>query len=137
MRWLIPFFTVALLAPAQLWPAIWKVRDEGVLGNFLRNPRLTPERLVNLIQAPLSRWHAESLSASRWLEVVPVALQVLQAMDQTLQGPDKLLVLGQAAPWIKALNPSERLEAASRLSHPALRRMVRAWARPFDEEAGG
>ena len=33
--------SLAPLAPALLWPAIWKVRDGRVLAAFLQNPRLT------------------------------------------------------------------------------------------------
>jgi hypothetical protein len=72
----------------------------------------------------------EALAQSRWREIQPVAHQVLWAMDRTLDLPDCGLVLGQAAPWIKVLSMEERLIAASRLTHPALRKMTRAWAGP-------
>jgi hypothetical protein len=57
--------------------------------------------------------------------VIPVAHQVLAALDRGLGQPDSGLVLGHAAAWIRALPAEERLLAAARLSHPALRRMVR------------
>jgi hypothetical protein len=120
----------ALHAPRQLWPAIWKVRDRRVIGTFLQHPRLGAEVLVGLLQPPLMPEHADALSQSRWREVIPVAQQVLWAMDQTLRGPECLLVLGHAAPWIKALSMEERLVAAARIIHPPLRRMARAWALP-------
>jgi hypothetical protein len=54
-----------------------------------------------------------------------VAEQVLRALDQTLALPDSGLVLGHAAPWIKALDDETRILAASHILTPALRRMVR------------
>jgi hypothetical protein len=53
-----------------------------------------------------------------------VAEQVLQALDRSLALPDSGLVLGHAAPWIKALDDEARVLAASRIVTPALRRMV-------------
>lgn len=120
----------AIHAPKPLWAAIWKVRDTRVIASFLQHPRLGMEVLVGLIQAPLAPEHADALAQSRWREVVPVAQQVLWAMDQTFRGPDCRLVLGHAAPWIKALPMEERLIAAARVAHPPLRRMARAWALP-------
>jgi len=67
---------------------------------------------------------------SKWREVQPVAHQVLWAADRTFSHPEGALVLGHAAPWIKALPMEERLIAAARLTHPPLRRMTRAWALP-------
>ena len=121
---------LALHAPRQLWPSIWKVRDLRIIASFLQNPRLGYEPLVALIQAPLSAQHAEALTQSRWREIIPVAHQVLLAMDQTFRGPDCMLVLGHAAPWIRALPMDERLVASARIVHPPLRRMTRAWALP-------
>jgi hypothetical protein len=118
----------ALHAPRPLWPQVWKVRDARVIGAFLMNPKLGLESLLGLLQPPLSPAHADALAASRWREWVPVAHQVLQAMDATFGHPDGSLVLGQAAPWIKALPVEERLLAAARMTHPALRRITRAWA---------
>jgi len=121
---------LALHAPRQLWPSIWRVMDERVLASFLQNPRLGHEALVALIQPPLSAVHAEALTQSLWREFIPVAHQVLWAMDQTFRGPDCMLVLGHAAPWIRALPMEERLIAAARIAHPPLRKMTRAWALP-------
>ncbi len=120
--------SLAPLAPRALWPRIWKNPDQRVLAAFLANPRLGPETLTALIQPPLTPAQAEALQTSRWLELVPVAHQVLVALDRTLERPESGLVLGMAAPWIKALPEEERLLAASKLTHPALRRMTRAWA---------
>lgn len=122
--------SLAYQAPLQLWPMIWKVRHAGVVLAFLQHPRLDWEHLVAMIQPPLPPSHADALAQSKWHELEPVAHQVLWAMDRTFGLPDCGLVLGQAAPWIKALSMEERLVAATRLTHPALRRMTRAWARP-------
>jgi hypothetical protein len=122
--------SLAMAAPRQLWPLIWRNRDRRVLESFLQNPRLAVENLEALIQPPLTAAQAEALQASRWLELVPVAHQVLVALDRALDLPDSGLVLGMASPWIKALPAEERLLAATRCTHPALRRMVRAWAQP-------
>ena len=122
--------SLAPLAPATLWPQIWKVRDVRVLAAFLQNPRLTVEGLERLVQPELTPMQAEALQTSRWREVIPVAHQVLVALDRGLARPESGLVLGFAAPWILALPAEERLLAAARLTHPALRRMTRAWALP-------
>ena len=53
-----------------------------------------------------------------------MAEQVLQAMDRSLPLPDSGLVLGHAAPWIRAMDDETRILAASRILTPALRRMV-------------
>lgn len=120
----------AYRAPRPLWPMIWKVRHTGVIQAFLQHPRLNGEHLVGMIQPPLYSTHLDALVHSKWREIQPVAHQVLWAMDRTLQQPDCTLVLGQGAPWIKVLTMEERLIAASRLTHPALRKMTRAWALP-------
>ncbi|BDU72640.1 hypothetical protein [Mesoterricola silvestris] len=122
--------SLAMAAPRQLWPSIWKTRDPRVLEAFLQHPRLGVEALAAMVQPPLDPAQAEALQASRWLEVVPVAHQVLVALDRGLEIPGSGLVLGMASPWIKALPEEERLLAATRLVHPTLRRMVRAWAAP-------
>jgi len=120
--------SLAALAPAPLWPAVWKVRDARVLGAFLQNPRLTAPALEGLVQPPLAPAQAEALQNSRWTESVPVAHQVLQALDRGLDDPESGLVLGLAATWILALPAEERQWISTRLTHPALRRMVRTWA---------
>lgn len=125
--------TFALHAPKPLWERIWKVRDARVIASFLQHPKLGPEALVALVQPPLLPEHAEALVRSRWREIIPVSHQVLWAMDQTFRGPECLLVLGHAAPWIKTLPEEDRLVAAARMAHPPLRRMTRAWALPGDE----
>lgn len=127
--------SLALRAPRPLWPMIWKLRDRGTIQSFLQHQKLGVENLVAMIQPPLLPGHADALAASKWRELSLVAHQVLAAMDRTFQLPEHGLVLGQAAPWIKALDPEERLLAASRLSHPPLRRMTRAWALPQPEDA--
>lgn len=126
--------SLAPLAPRPLWPLIWKNPDGRVLAAFLQNPRLSHETLTALVQPPLRPPQAEALQASAWLEVIPVAHQVLAALDGALRMPGSGIVLGMASPWIKALPPEERLVAASRTTHPALRRMIRAWAEPPADE---
>ena len=120
--------SLATLAPPRLWRAIWKVRDTAVLEAFLLNPRLGGEALEALIQPPLTAAQAQALQSSRWLGLVPVAMRVLETLDRTLENPDSGLVLGLAVVWILALPRAERLLAAARLTHPALRRMVRTAA---------
>ena len=120
----------AYQSPKPMWPMVWKVRHTGVILSFLQHPRLDWERLVAMLQPPVLPTHLDALTLSKWREIQPVAHQVLWAMDRTLERPDCGLVLGQAAPWIKALPMEERLIAASRLTHPALRKMTRAWALP-------
>jgi hypothetical protein len=117
--------SLALLAAAPLFPAIWKVRDVRVLAALLENPRMTVGWLERLVQPEFTPMQAQALQDSRWREIVPVAHQVLTALDRGLARPDSGLVLGMAATWILALPEEERLLAASRVTHPALRRMVR------------
>lgn len=116
--------SLALHAPRPLWPLVWRTPDPGVLAAFLQHPRLGLEALVALIQPPLRPPQAEALATSRWLEAGPVAQQVLQALDRSLALPESGLVLGHAAPWIRALDEEGRILAASRIAMPALRRMV-------------
>jgi hypothetical protein len=125
--------SLAPLAPPPLWPAIWKVRDPRVIAAFLQNPRLTAPALEGLLGRELAPAHAMALQESRWRESVPVAHLMLQGLDRGLQLPDSGLVLGMATVWVLALPPDERVLAASRMTHPALRRMVRGTAK--EEEA--
>lgn len=120
--------SLCLKVPKRLWSLAWKTPDAAVIRNLLLNPRMTVEALVALIQPPLARAQEEALSRSLWAQFRPVIGQVLLAMDRTFTLPEPALVLGQAAPWIKALEPEERLLEAARMSHPPLRRMCRAWA---------
>ena len=119
---------LAPLAPRPLWGAVWKIRDTGVRAAFLRNPRLNAEALQALIQPPLGPSQAQALQASRWREVIPVAHAALLALDRSLGLPESGLVLGLGVAWILALPLDDCILAASRLTHPALRRMVRAQA---------
>ncbi len=116
--------SLALHAPRQLWPLIWRTPSTSVLAAFLQHPKLGLEVLIALIQPPLRPTLADALATSRWREIGPVAEQVLQALDRSLPLPDSGLVLGHAAPWIKALDEDTRILAASRIVTPALRRMV-------------
>jgi hypothetical protein len=116
--------SLALHAPRQLWSLVWKAPTTVVLAAFLQHPKLGLDALVALIQPPLSPAQADALAASRWRELGPVAEQVLQALDRSLAMQDSGLVLGHAAPWVKALDAEARILAASRLLTPALRRMV-------------
>lgn len=116
--------SLALHAPRQLWPLIWRAPHGGILAAFLQNPRLGLEALVALIQPPLRPAQIETLAQSRWLESRPVAEQTLQALDRSLDLPESGLALGHAAPWIKALDAEARLLAACRIVTPSLRRMV-------------
>lgn len=126
--------SLAPLAPRQLWPMIWRVRDPGVLAAFLHHPRLPLEHLMALVQPPLQPGHLEALTASPWLGAEPLGFQVLETLDRGLEEGLPGLVLGHAAPWIKALSPEARLRAASRLTHPPLRRVCRTWAVPAAPE---
>ena len=116
--------SLAIHAPRPLWALVWKAPATSVLSAFLQHPKLGLEALVALIQPPLRPPQADALAASRWREVGPVAEQVLRALDRSLALPDSALVLGHAAPWIKALDAETRILAASRILTPALRRMV-------------
>jgi hypothetical protein len=126
--------SLSLKLPKRLWSLAWKVPDAGVIRNLLLNARMTPEGLVALIQAPLTRAQDAALLGSLWSQFRPVVGQVLLAMDRTFASSECQLVLGQAAPWIKALEPGERLLEAARMTHPPLRRMCRAWAGGAMEE---
>ncbi|HJW09560.1 MAG TPA: hypothetical protein VJ483_08005 [Holophagaceae bacterium] len=125
---------LALHAPRPLWRLVWKVPDRRVLANFLFNPRLSPEHLVNLLQPPLTLAQAEALPLGPWRESAFLAQRVLEIMDETFRHPANALVLGQALHWIKVLEAEEAIHAASRIAHPPLRRMVRARARHLLEE---
>jgi hypothetical protein len=116
--------SLALHAPRNLWSLVWKAPTASVLAAFLQHPKLGLEALVALIQPPLKPAQAEALAGSRWRELGPVAEQVLRALDHSLALPDTGLVLGHAAPWIRALDEEARLLAAGRTLTPALRRMV-------------
>ena len=116
--------SLALHAPRALWRLIWPCPSTDVLAAFLQHPKLSLEALIALIQPPLRPPQVEALATSRWRELVPVAEQVLQALDRSLPLPDSGLVLGHAAPWIRALDDETRILAASRILTPALRRMV-------------
>jgi len=116
--------SLAIHAPRPLWPLVWRAPAVSVLQAFLQHPKLGLEALVALIQPPLRPPQADALATSRWREIGPVAEQVLRALDQTLAQPDSGLVLGHAAPWVKALDEEARILAASRTLTPALRRMV-------------
>lgn len=116
--------SLALHAPRALWPLVWRTPSVSVLAAFLQHPRLGLDPLVALIQPPLRLAQAEALAASRWRETGPIIQQILQALDRSLALPESGLVLGHAAPWIKALDEETRLLVASHLATPALRRMV-------------
>ncbi len=116
--------SLARSAPRALWRLIWPCPSADVLAAFLQHPKLSLEALLALIQAPLRPPQAEALAASRWRDSGPVAEQVLQVLDRSLALPDSGLVLGHAAPWIRALDEEARILAASRTLTPALRRMV-------------
>jgi hypothetical protein len=116
--------SLAFHAPRPLWPLVWRTPTISVLVAFVQHPRLGLDTLLALIQPPLRPAQAEALATSHWREVGPVAEQVLLALDQSLALPDSGLVLGHAAPWIKALDDEARILAASRIATPALRRMV-------------
>ena len=123
--------SLALLAPPQLWRLAWRSPDPGVIRALAQNPRLGLEGLMRLVQAPFTPAQAEGLADSAWKDSAALAMQVLRAFDRTLAQPEPGLVLGQAAPWIRALAPEEAIEAAAGLGHPALRRIVRSRAEAF------
>jgi len=116
--------SLAIHAPRQLWSLVWKAPTATVLSAFLQHPKLGLDSLVALIQPPLRPAQADALATSRWRDVGPVAEQVLQSLDRSLAMQDSGLVLGHAAPWIRALDEEARILAASRILTPALRRMV-------------
>ena len=116
--------SLAIHAPRHLWALVWKAPTATVLSAFLQHPKLGLDSLVALIQPPLRPAQADALATSRWREIGPVAEQVLQALDRSLAMQDSGLVLGHAAPWIRALDEETRILAASRILTPALRRMV-------------
>lgn len=115
---------LALHAPRQLWALVWRAPSLGVLASFLQNPRLGLDPLVALIQPPLRPVQADALAASRWREAGPVAEAVLAALDRSLDLPGAGLALGHAIPWIRVLDDEARIGAASRITTPALRRLV-------------
>lgn len=115
---------LAVQAPRALWPALWRLPSAPAVGAFLRHPALGLEALLALIQAPLTPAQADALADSPWRGSDPVAQQVLAALDRTLELPDSGLVLGHAAPWVRALDPDARIRAAAGLQTPALRRLV-------------
>lgn len=125
--------SLALLAPRLLWRLAWKSPDAGVIRNLLLNPRLGLEDLLALTQPPLTPAQAEALPQSPWRESTVLAMQVLRALDKALILPEPALVLGQAAPWVRGLDREAAIEAASGVSHPALRRLIRSRAGSFLE----
>ncbi len=127
---------LAPLAPKPLWRLVWRAGNAGVLSAFLQNPRLNLEGLMGLFHAPLHPAQLAALELSVWREQEAVALRVLDALDQTLPMPDTGVVLGHAAPWIRVLEPGQRLLASTGLRHPALRRMARAHANTVMDEYG-
>ena len=48
-------------------------------------------------------------------------------MASTFEDPATNLVLGQSAPWIKALEPAEALAMAKTLSYPPMERLAFVW----------
>lgn len=116
--------SLALHAPRPLWGLVWRAPSEGVLAAFLQHPKLSLDQLVALIQPPLRPVQADALADSRWREAVPVAEQVLRALDHSLGVPESGLALGHAVPWIRALDDEARVLAASRTVTPALRRLI-------------
>lgn len=125
--------SLALLAPRPLWRLAWKSPDAGVVRSLLLNPGLSLESLLALTQPPLTLAQAEALPLSPWRESNALAMQVLRALDKALALPEPALVLGQAAPWVRGLDPEAAIEAASGVSHPALRRLIRSRAGGFLE----
>lgn len=117
----------AEVASQPLWELVWSSADEPALAAFLGNPRLTPQGLAELIKPPLTRAQVEGLAASRFRASQQVIFQVLISMALTFREPGTDLVLGLAAPWIKALTPQERLLLAPNLSYPPLERLAELW----------
>lgn len=125
--------SLALLAPMPLWRLAWKSPDAGVVRSLLLNPRLGLEALLGLLQPPLTLAQAEALPQSPWRDSTVLAMQVLRGLDKALALPEPALVLGQAVPWIRGLDPEAAIEAAAGVSHPALRRLIRSRAGGFLE----
>jgi hypothetical protein len=122
--------TLAPHTPKPLWPMVLRIKDEGLISAFLTHPKLTMDQLMGLLHPPVRTHVLEALAHSRWLGLEPLAFRVLELLDHGLVHEEPGIVLGYAAPWVKSLEPTARLVIAARLSHPALRRMCRAWASP-------
>ncbi len=124
---------LALLAPRPLWRLAWKAPDAGTVAHLLLNPKLSLESLLALLQPPLSSAQADALPRSPWRESQLVATQMLRAMDHGLALSEPVLVLGQAAPWIRCLDAEAAIETAAGIRHPALRRLIRSQAGSYLE----
>ena len=116
--------TFAQIAPRQMWPMVWKVRDSGVITAFLQHPKLGLEMLANLIQPPIHASHVDALHRAHISKCSPIARQVISAMDQSLRLPGHGLALGMAAPWMHYLGEEDLRLMGPELKHPLLRRML-------------
>ncbi|MCL1894497.1 MAG: hypothetical protein FWG02_09755 [Holophagaceae bacterium] len=116
--------TFAAMAPRQMWPMVWKIRDSGVISAFLQHSKLNLNMVVSLIQPPISTAHLDALQASCFSTIAPVAKQVILATDQSLQLPDHGLAFGAAASWILKLDVEDLQQVYSELKNPLLRGMI-------------
>jgi len=115
------------MAPAPFWELIWKSGEATSLAAFLGNSRLNAAALTFLIQPPLTRDQAEALQNSRFRADKGIIFQVLTAMAQSFQDPATDLVLGHAAPWLRTLEPQDRLALAPDLDYVPMQRLARLW----------
>ena len=116
--------TFAAMAPRQMWPMVWKVRDSGVIAAFLQHSKLGLETLVNLIQPPINQAHVEALLRSHLSKYSPIAKQVISAIDQSLRLPGHGLALGMATPWMHSLAEDDLHQLHTQWKHPLLKRMI-------------
>ncbi|MCL1908425.1 MAG: hypothetical protein FWG12_03535 [Holophagaceae bacterium] len=114
----------ATMAPRQMWPMVWKVRDSGVLSAFLKHSKLSLEMVISLIQPPIYPTHLEALQASHLSTIAPIAKQVISAIDRSLQLPDHGLSHSSAIPWIRNLATEDFRQVFSELNNPLLKRMI-------------
>lgn len=116
--------TFAGLAPRQMWPLVWKIKDSRVISAFLRHPKLSLEMLISLIQAPISATHIEALQTSHLKDIIPIARQIIFAIEKSLLLPDHGLVPSMAAQWIRKLDAEYSQITYSELKNPLLRGMI-------------
>jgi hypothetical protein len=114
----------AAIAPRQMWPMVWKVKDVDVISAFLRHPKLGLEMLASLVLPPISQAHLEALQKSSLSDYAPIIKQVIMAIDQSLQLPGHGLALGVAVTWLQKLDGSDLLQIYHMLNHPLLKGMA-------------
>jgi hypothetical protein len=115
----------AYIAPRQMWPLVWKIRDASVISSFLQHSKIGLEMILSMIRPPISQAHLDALQRSHISNFAPIAKQVISAIDQSLQMPGHGLALGLAAHWVRKLDGGDLLRIYSELKHPLLRGMIK------------